>query len=412
MRILLAETSFYHSFHGEAIFTKNLAEQLVKRGHEVSVVVNSESGRAEQEIHNGVRIYGLSTFSLRLFHPNAALPFFPRPAVERLFKHIRPEIVHIQDHYPVSRDVLLAARRRKIKTVGTNHFMPENLAPYFPLVSDIKWLFDGVLWGMMREVYDRLDGVAAPSRTAADLVRSRGLKPEVVPISCGVDVSLFQPDPAADRERVCKDYGMDPRSRHIFFVGRIDREKRLDVIVRALKVLARPDLQFVIAGNGTVAGEIQSLAEQLGLGDRVVFTGFIPNEDLPTVLSSIDLFVMPSQAELLSIATLEAMACARPVIAARAVALPELVSDDVNGYLFNPGEVEDAARQIARLLDQPGRWQAMGQVSLERARLHSLENTTAHYDDFYQAVLAGASLAEFAQGRPARLQKRSETPGA
>ena len=394
MHILIAENSFYHSFHGEAIFTKNLAEQLVCRGHQVCVLVNSERVRAYREIVHGVQVHALGTISLKMFHPNAAFPFLPRRAVESIFDAFRPDIVHIQDHYPVSRSVLFAARRRRIKVVGTNHFMPDNLAPYFPLVSKLKPVFDWLLWHWMLEVYNRLDGVAAPSRTAANLVRARGLKPEVIPVSCGVDVNLFKPMPGTNRLEVRNRYGMDPNSTIFFFVGRVDREKRLDLVARALKALGRPDYQFVIAGNGTVAGAIKSLAHQLDLGDRVVFTGFIPNEDLPGVLSSVDIFVMPSEAELLSIATLEAMACARPVLAADAVALPELVSDGVNGYLFHSGDVEDIARVMAGIAEEPQRWPEMGRASFERAQMHSLENSMAHYETMYQAILAGVRLSE------------------
>jgi glycosyltransferase involved in cell wall biosynthesis len=121
------------------------------------------------------------------------------------------------------------------------------------------------------------------------------------------------------------------------------------------------------------------------------------------MLNCIDIFTMPSEAELLSIATLEAMACARPILAAEAVALPELVSDEVNGYLFKPGDVTDAAKHITQLADHPERWAAMGKASLERAQAHSLENMVTHYEAMYTAVLEGLSIAQTVDaGRPIR----------
>jgi 1,2-diacylglycerol 3-alpha-glucosyltransferase len=403
MRILIAETSYYVSFHGEAIFTYNLSKGLAQRGHEVLVMVNSERGRGYREDFHGVHLAAPDTLSLRSLHPNAALPFFPGIAAEGIIRAFRPNLVHIQDHYPISRSVALAARRHRVKLVGTNHFMPENLAPYIPFAAQIKPFYKWVLWSWMLELYNRLDAVAAPSRTAAEIVRARGLKPGVVPISCGVDVQLFSPAHKGDREYIYRRYGLDPRKTTFFFVGRVDKEKRLDVILHALHLLDRDDLQFVIAGNGTVVRRLKRLVRKLKLDKRVAFTGFIPNADLPAVLNSIDIFTMPSEAELLSIATLEAMACARPVLAAKAIALPELVADEVNGYLFKPGDVDDAARHIALLADQPERWAEMGKASLERAQAHSLENMVTHYEAMYTAVLEGLPVAQTVDaGRPIR----------
>ncbi len=102
----------------------------------------------------------------------------------------------------------------------------------------------------------------------------------------------------------------------------------MEVIIQAIKLLDRDDIQFVIAGTGAKKTVLVGLVDNLGLQDRVRFTGFIPNTDLPSVLNSIDIFTIPSDAELLSIASLQAMACARPMLVADAVALPELVTNE------------------------------------------------------------------------------------
>ncbi len=125
---------------------------------------------------------------------------------------------------------------------------------------------------------------------------------------------------------------------------------------------------------------------------KVHFTGFLPQADLPSVLNSIDIFAMPSEAELLSISTLQAMGCSRPVLAANAVALPELVTEGVNGLLFKPGDVADAARCMAWFADHPERWAGMGAASLEKVQEHSLEHIVHLYEILYEKVLAGAPL--------------------
>src|SRR5439155_23320461 len=121
------------------------------------------------------------------------------------------------------------------------------------------------------------------------------------------------------------------------YVGRLDRGKRIAVLIHAFHRLSREDLQLPIAGRGRHGRALRALAERLALGRRVVFTGFVPDEDLPGLLNSVDVFVMPSEAELQSIATLEAMATGRPVLAEVALALPELMETNVIDYMIRDG---------------------------------------------------------------------------
>jgi glycosyltransferase involved in cell wall biosynthesis len=162
----------------------------------------------------------------------------------------------------------------------------------------------------------------------------------------------------------------------------------LDVILQALHLLNRDDIQLVIAGNGAALNGLRSLADKLNLGKQVRFIGFISVTELSTLLNSVDIFVMPSEAELLSIATLEAMACGLPVLAAEAQALPELVSHGINGYLFKPGNTEDAAKYMAILADHPEDLPGMRKASLDKVRQHNLENTINTYAKIYETLLA------------------------
>lgn len=388
MRILIAASSNYIAFHGQAIFTINLAEGLTHNGHSVMVAAGSERGQPYHGNINGVQLEAVRALSLKIIHPDSYIPFFPSFTAGRILDSFDPDIIHIQDHYPLSRAMVLAGRRRGIKLVGTNHFMPENLAAYVPLISRIKPLFNWVLWHWMREVYDRLDAVAGPSQTAVKILKEVGLKTQVFPISCGVNTDLFRPIIPVDRLAWRTSYGIDTNKIIFFFVGRVDREKCLDVIIKAVQILDSDNIQFVIAGNGAVKADLMELVKRLKLEEKVRFTGFIPNSDLPSILNSIDIFAMPSDAELLSIASLQAMACARPMLVANAVALPELVTDNQNGLLFRPGDVNDAARCMTVLADHPERWPAMGAASLERVKTHSLQNIVHRYEDLYNLVLS------------------------
>lgn len=404
MRILISGTTYSPSFNGQAIFTVNLAERLAARGHDVTVAYPSDQPRPYRNLRNGVKLEHLRSIQLFVIHPDIWLPLPTGREVAEVFDRARPDVLHIQDHYPPTGKLLREAKRRGVRIIGTNHFMPENVAPYVPLLPRIKPVFDWIAWKWLLAAYNRTEVVTAQSRAAAALIRAQGLRPPVFPVSCGIDLGRFHPDPRVDRAACRKRYGLDPDRTIFLFVGRVDAEKRVDLLLRAMKRLRRDDVQLVVAGQGAAANDLQALAKSLRLGDRVCFTGFIPNEDLHVLLNSVDVFTMPSAAELLSIASLEAMACGRPLLLANAVALPELVTPGVNGYLFKPGDAADVAHYMNLLADQRDQWAQMGKVSFERAQEHSLEKTVSRFEQIYDLRFQASELR--VESREARIESR------
>ncbi len=391
MKILISSQTYMPDANGQAIFTTNLAEGLVRKRHEVVVLVPSGSLSGGREVRNGVDIGFVPAFSLSPWYPSVHITPIPSLSVNPLFDEFRPDLVHIQDHYFLSRSVVHAAGARGVPVIGTNHFLPDNLSRNFLIPSAIRSkvmpMVERLLWRNMLSLYNRLELITTPTPTAADILTKQGIVPPVQPVSCGVDTSLFRPDPGVDRIAVRRKYGLQVEKALFVFVGRVDYEKRLDVLLRALALLDRDDVQLAIAGRGLHLAALWELAKSLGSGERVRFLGFVPGEDLPSLLNVSDVFVMPSEAELQSIATLEAMAVGLPVLAARAGALPELVEDGVNGYLFKAGDAEDAVRCIARLLEERDSWEEMGQASREKVIPHNVENTVQTYEGLYDALV-------------------------
>lgn len=386
MRVLIAGQTYYPAKNGQAIFSVNLAEGLARRGHTVLAIIPSTSSGSNHFDLNGVQIQTIRSYQLNYLHQDVHYTAFPEKEVRRIIRQFQPEIVHIHDHYPISRAALIAAHHHGIPVIGTNHFMPENIDPYIPMPKSLKPAVNWTLWHWMLELYNQLDLATAPSRTAAAILRQQGLHPPVYPISCGVDLHRFHPDPKIIRREWRIRYGLDPDRTLFLFVGRVDGEKRLDVLLNAMQYMDRDDFQLGVVGKGAAQDKLEKLAIELDLGKRVHFTGYVPGEDLPALLNSADIFAMPSEAELLSIATLEAMACGLPVLVARAQALPELVDEGVNGCLFQSGNPEDAARAMTWLLEHREQYQEMGLVSLEKAQAHDLGRIVQRYEQIYRMV--------------------------
>jgi glycosyltransferase involved in cell wall biosynthesis len=386
MRILIATDSYPPDVSGSSVFTWRLARGLAGRGHDVHVVCASDTGPTREVEQDGACLHRLWSLPL-LIHPDVRFtppPGVPR-ALRRLVTRLEPEVLHAQDHFTIGRAAIRAARLAGVPVVATNHFMPDNLMPYVP--GPARSVLTRAAWRDFKRIYADVDHLTAPTPAAAALLRAQGVSRPAEPVSCGVDVTRFRPR-SGSGAALRREFGL-PDLPTIGYVGRLDAEKRLDELIRALvEVTRHRPAQLVIAGTGSQRRRLEQLADQVGAADRVHFLGHVPDDRLADVYAMVDVFCMPSVAELQSIATLEAMASGLPVVAADAVALPHLVTPGGNGYLFRPGDVPGLADALETILGSAQRRADMGRASRAMAEEHALERTVARFEEIYAGLTA------------------------
>ncbi len=384
MHIAIISQTFYPAQNGQAVFAYNLAKGLSQYGHKVFVITSSNDLKTHFETHKNFEIVRIASLNLSPFYPSVNITFFPRRMVFKYLSEFNPDIIHVQDHYMLSFSSLYYVRYSNTPTVGTNHFLPENLFYNMPIPYFIKGITERFLWGYMLFLYNKLAFVTAPTETAINILREQGIKPKVAAISCGIELDKFYPLKRDAISALKKEYGFNPDSTLFMYLGRVDREKGLDTVLKAIKLINRNDIRFVIAGKGLYMRELMAMVRRLGLEDKVKFLGFVPSQEVNRVLNVGDVFIMPSTAELQSIATLEAMATSHPLILARARALLELVDNRVNGYLFPPGDEKELSIIMQRLKDRPKEQKKMSKINLKKVQRHSLSNTIAKYISLYR----------------------------
>ncbi|MGD0861201.1 MAG: glycosyltransferase [Candidatus Limnocylindrales bacterium] len=396
----MATQSYDARASGAGLFAVHLAEALAAAGHEPLVIAPSDRGPGYRTIRHGVRLELIRSFPLRPFTTKVRLSLHARRRVDGLFEDFEPEVVHAQDHYPLGRVALDVACHHGVPVLATNHFLPENMIPYLPFPRRSRPAVSRLLWSWVTRTYNRAALVTTPSRAGVAAIRAAGLRPQALAVSCGVDREFFRPLPELDRASVRRQLDLDPDAVTLLFAGRLERDKRLDVLLAALSSFDREEdpspgtqpahpPQLIVTGTGMDEARWRRLAKRLGLERRVVFTGFVTRQSLLELLNSADIFAMPSEAELLSIATLEAMAVGMPILAADAWALPELVEPGVNGELFRPGDPEDAARRLRQLCERRADWPRMAEASRGRAREHDFRGVVTRYEALYRDLAAG-----------------------
>jgi phosphatidylinositol alpha 1,6-mannosyltransferase len=382
MRIVIGCDTFTPEVNGAARFAQRLACGLVKRGHEVYVLAPSTEGPPSVRRENGVTVHRLVSYRTP-FHPTfrVVMPWSARRGAAELLDAVQPDVVHVQAHFLIGRMLCAQSVRRGIPIVATNHFMPENLFGHARVPRLLQRPVARRAWADVARVLGRAAVVTAPTPRAVQLLVSSAGLTAAVPVSCGIDVARYR--------RVAPERTGPPT---VLFVGRLDEEKRVDELLRGFAALpaaapSQPAARLEIVGDGSCRAEWVSLAERLGITERVRFAGFIGEEALLDSYARAAVFCMPGVAELQSLATMEAMAAGLPVVAADAMALPHLVRPGQNGWLYPPGDVASLTDRLAHLLTDPNARTAMGAVSLEIASGHELGATLARFETIYASVL-------------------------
>jgi len=386
MRILTATDTYYPDVNGAAYFTYRLATLLAKRGHNVFVMCPSRSFKNTISTDEEVAVYGIRSIHLPVYQNFRISPLFILGTVRRVIREISPDIVHIQNHFLIGKEAVSAARKLGIPVIGTNHFMPENLTHYLQLPAIAERWLQRFAWRQFVRVFEQLDFVTTPTKTATTLLVKAGLKKKVVPVSCGIDLERFKP--SNDGAYLRRRFDIPTDKPVLLYVGRLDKEKRIDMILRALPDILRvTSVHLVVAGIGKEKQSLEELTEKLGIQQEVTFAGFVPDQDLQNIYTVADLFVTAGIAELQSIATMEAMASGLPVVAVNAMALPELVHDGENGYLFSDGDSQMFAEKVVAILSNQTMRAEMSKKSLEIIKNHDINKVIEKYESIYGEII-------------------------
>jgi len=208
----------------------------------------------------------------------------------------------------------------------------------------------------------------------------------IVVIRNGITVSRFE---RKQRGAILRqELGLPAAARLVGVFSRLNRMKGVEYFLEAAKVLAErlPDVCFLVVGDGGIRPELEERAARLGLGGRIVFTGF--RSDIPDLLSEAAVSVLPSLSEGISNTLLESMASGVPVVATRVGGNPEVVEDGVSGLLVPPRDSAALAAAIGRILEDEQLASALGQAGMRRvSELFSIESSVHQTEHLYERLV-------------------------
>lgn len=321
-------------------------EQLRALGHEVFIFAPAPKDDADRE--PGVYYFRSRTFKN---YDTYGIPLYPTDK-SQLLRNVKAEVIHSHGLTFQGLRSLMAGRNLKLPVVITWHTMVTEAARYYNFTKLPNWMVTLLMKRYLRSLLVRADAVVAPTNSIKDelLLMSPHIRHiEVIPT--GVDSDRFHPE--NDGGEVRRRLGMG-EDKMVLSLGRIAWEKNLELVLRGFKILLRtsPNVKLVIAGEGPARKHYIEMAREMGIGDRVIFPGFIKDEELANYYAACDAFVLASKFETQGLVVLEAMATGKPISAINYRALKEIVSDGKNGYLFED-DANSWAEATLRALSAP-----------------------------------------------------------
>lgn len=215
-------------------------------------------------------------------------------------------------------------------------------------------------WLMKKVIQEAEELITNSEYTSREFEQWGILREKIVKIVPGVDTALFCPQKKPPY--LVQKYGLHGKQ-VILTVGRLDERKGHDMVMHAVQLLAErlPQLVYMIVGKGREEQRLKGLAEDLRIGERIIFTGFVTDEALPDYYRLCDVFVLPNREtedneqmrgdyEGFGVVFLEASACGKPVIAGKSGGSGEAVVDGVTGLLVDPKSEREIAHAIERIL--------------------------------------------------------------
>jgi phosphatidylinositol alpha 1,6-mannosyltransferase len=403
MRIMIVTDQYPPMVGGVPTVTQGLAVDFANRGDQVWVVAPSYGQRDVHRLEHKVHVYRFSSFQWPTYE-ELRIPFLPILPFRRLLKKVDPDIIHIHSPVVLGNIAQIVAGSLRKPVIVTNHYLPINMSRSLSSDPLLGKTITTVSYSYLVHFCNRCEYVTAPTMTALNLLYEHGLRAPAQAISNGVDLKKFSP---GDRDKRLWQHFKLPQDRPLILsVNRLSQEKRIDVLIDAVAKMTR-DAHLAIASTGPAEAGLRAQVEELNLKDKVSFLGYIHDTDLAPLYRLADVFAIPSEAELQSLATMEAMACGRPVVAADAYALPELVHHEINGFLFQRGNSDEMAHYLDTLVRDAALGKQMGAKSLEIIARHDRTLVLDQWEALYRRI-----SNEFVEAKERKLRQHRERKAA
>jgi 1,2-diacylglycerol 3-alpha-glucosyltransferase len=351
--------------------------ELERMGHKVYVFAPKPSKKEVEE----PGVYYFKSIGFQQYS-GYRIPIFPTNKCE-ILTELNVDVIHTHGVLFQAVRSMEAGHALKKPVVVTFHTMVTEAAKFYNVTPLPDWVVQMSMWSYLRIILHRAEVVIAPTLVIKNEIKRYAphiKRFEVIPT--GVDLDRFHP--RLDGSVVRKRYGLEDK-KVILHLGRIAWEKNIDLVLRGFARLSNnePDARMLLVGEGPAKEHVKKLAKDLGVESKVIFTGFVPDDELPLFYAACDVLTLASKFETQGLVILEAMAVGKPVCGIRYRAVGELIREGENGELFEETP-ESWSQATQRLLVDPQRYR---EGALAKANEFSAGQWATRLLDIYEYAI-------------------------
>lgn len=332
MKILITTDLYKPHINGVVTSALNLKTGLEKLGHEVRVLALSNTTLSSYE--DGV--YSIGSYDMSIFYPNVRIKSRRTTReVEDIIKW-KPDIIHTQVEFSTFYIARKIAKKSNIPMVHTYHTLYEDYTHYF---SPSKIVGKKAVYTGTHYVGNRVKCMIAPTTKISKVLDKYGVACDVNIIPSGISLEKFSQEVTKEQvDNLKTELGIPKDEFVMVSVSRVGKEKNIDEIVHNMCELTDKNITFVIVGDGPYRNELEEKVFDLGLADKVKFTGMVDPKKVLTYYKLADVFVSASTSETQGLTYIEALVSGTPLLCRKDECLDGVLEDGVNGYSF---ETED-----------------------------------------------------------------------
>jgi len=335
MNIGIFTDTYYPQVSGVVTSTMILRHELIRLGHNVTIITVTHPDVEEQE--GIIRLPSLPFFLL----PSQRVGMIYSRKIMNKIKKLDLDIIHTQTEFSIGIFGRIVAKRLDIPVVHTYHTMYED---YIHYVSRGIMLKPASQFAKkVSKLYCRdCSAIIVPTIKVKDALQQYGLRRHIDVIPTGVNIEPFEKSNFNDQHirDEKKSFGINENEPVILFIGRIAKEKSIDVIINSMRELTNriPDCKLLIVGDGPERENLEDLTKNLGIEKSVIFAGEKPWAEIGKYYQMGDVFVGASLTETQGLTFAEAMAAQIPVVAKYDKNLDGIIEDEINGRIFYKDE--------------------------------------------------------------------------
>lgn len=387
MNIGLFTDSYYPEVSGLVTSINVLQKELKKRGHNVYIFTTSNPCTRQK----GLSVFRLPSMPF-IFLKSRRIGMFYSPRAAKCVKRLKLDIIHTQTEFSLGIFANIMSKQLGIPTVHTYHTLYKDYVHYIAMDKFKRFSHD-LVRVLSRNFCNGCSTVIAPSMKVYDLLKDYGVTKPIKVIPTGIELFRFNKENQTQEDllRLKERLGIKRDAPVILFIGRIAREKSIDIVLRQIpKVLrAIPDAKYLIVGDGQTVGDLKALAKELGIENSVVFAGEQPWEKIGMFYRLGDAFVSPSVTETQGLTIIEAMASDVPVVAKKDKNIEGLIDNRFNGMVFN--SENELADILIELLSDKGLSQSIVSNAQKTVEQYSSEIFAQNVEAVYKEVLESRS---------------------